>query len=517
MLEKFKNIFEGNNSAYGIMKLTGEVTEKGKAVAKAFIKRAPVTDNLWQDHLDGKDPALGIIPINENNMCKWGCIDVDVYNLDHLVLMRNIKGMGFPLVTFRSKSGGAHLFLFAKEFIPAGLMQSKLKAMAKALDFEGSEIFPKQTEIFMDRGDTGNFLNLPYHEGHKGLRYTFKAGGEAAKLEEFFDIYDEWAQTKEEIQAINTNPKEKVKRDEAFPDGPPCLNKLAEQGFGEGSRNNALFNVAVFCKKAFPDEWENKVGEYNMKYMDPPLSYQEVQVTLKSVNKKDYDRYRCKEQPICSVCNPARCRTKKHGVGYGEEEMPELGTLTKIASTPSQYFLDVDGKRVELTKEQLHNPNLFCIEVMDKAEVIIVTTPKLRDWKEIYLKQLFANIQTVQPLKSSEPRDILIGLLQQFTVNRVQARTADDIVNKMAWTDEGFTYFRMDDFYAFAKRNNWEAKRMETTNMIQQLDGEDGRPDIFVTEVRKEIKNQNIRLIKIKAMKKLDPSISPIKYEEVPF
>ena len=517
MLEKFKNIFEGNNSAYGIMKLTGEVTEKGKAVAKAFIKRAPVTDNLWQDHLDGKDPALGIIPINENNMCKWGCIDVDVYNLDHLVLMRNIKGMGFPLVTFRSKSGGAHLFLFAKEFIPAGLMQSKLKAMAKALDFEGSEIFPKQTEIFMDRGDTGNFLNLPYHEGHKGLRYTFKAGGEAAKLEEFFDIYDEWAQTKEEIQAINTNPKEKVKRDEAFPDGPPCLNKLAEQGFGEGSRNNALFNVAVFCKKAFPDEWENKVGEYNMKYMDPPLSYQEVQVTLKSVNKKDYDRYRCKEQPICSVCNPARCRTKKHGVGYGEEEMPELGTLTKIASTPSQYFLDVDGKRVELTKEQLHNPNLFCIEVMDKAEVIIVTTPKLRDWKEIYLKQLFANIQTVQPLKSSEPRDILVGLLQQFTVNRVQARTADDIVNKMAWTDEGFTYFRMDDFYAFAKRNNWEAKRMETTNMIQQLDGENGRPDIFVTEVRKEIKNQNIRLIKIKAMKKLDPSISPIKYEEVPF
>lgn len=517
MLEKFKNIFEGNNSAYGIMKLTGEVTEKGKAVAKAFIKRAPVTDNLWQDHLDGKDPALGIIPINENNMCKWGCIDVDVYNLDHLVLMRNIKGMDFPLVTFRSKSGGAHLFLFAKEFIPAGLMQSKLKAMAKALDFEGSEIFPKQTEIFMDRGDTGNFLNLPYHEGHKGLRYTFKAGGEAAKLEEFFDIYDEWAQTKEEIQAINTDPKEKVKRDEAFPDGPPCLNKLAEQGFGEGSRNNALFNVAVFCKKAFPDEWENKVGEYNMKYMDPPLSYQEVQVTLKSMNKKDYDRYRCKEQPICSVCNPARCRTKKHGVGYGEEEMPELGTLTKIASTPSQYFLDVDGKRVELTKEQLHNPNLFCIEVMDKAEVIIVTTPKLRDWKEIYLKQLFANIQTVQPLKSSEPRDILVGLLQQFTVNRVQARTADDIVNKMAWTDEGFTYFRMDDFYAFAKRNNWEAKRMETTNMIQQLDGEDGRPDIFVTEVRKEIKNQNIRLIKIKAMKKLDPSISPIKYEEVPF
>ena len=197
---RFREIFEGNNSAYGIMKLTGETTEKGKAVAKAFIKREPVIDKLWQDHIDGKDPALGIIPINEDNMCRWGCIDVDVYNLDHLALMRDIKGKGFPLVTFRSKSGGAHLFLFAKEFIPASLMQSKLKTMAKALGYDGSEIFPKQTEIFVDRGDTGNFLNLPYHGGVRGLRYTFEAGGVAASLESFYSIYDEWVQTREQIE-----------------------------------------------------------------------------------------------------------------------------------------------------------------------------------------------------------------------------------------------------------------------------------------------------------------------------
>ena len=79
------------------MKLTGEVTEKGKAVAKALIKREEVTDKLWQEHVEGKEPALGIIPINENNECRWGCIDIDVYNVDHLVLMRNIKGLSLPL------------------------------------------------------------------------------------------------------------------------------------------------------------------------------------------------------------------------------------------------------------------------------------------------------------------------------------------------------------------------------------------------------------------------------------
>ena len=249
----------------------------------------------------------------------------------------------------------------------------------------------------------------------------------------------------------------------------------------------------------------------NQKVMDPPLSNSEVQSLIKSLNRKGYDKYRCKEQPICSVCDPARCRTKKFGVGFEEEQMPELGTLTKICSNPSQYFLDVDGKRVELTKEQLHNPNLFSIEVMDKASVV-VPIPKPKDWRELYLKPLMADIQEVAPLKSSDPTENLISLLQQFTVNRAQARTKEDILNKMSWhDDEGHCYFRMDDFFAYCKRNNWELKRTDTSNLLQQLD------KIFVDEVRKEIKNQNVRLIKIKAMKKIEPSISPIKYEEVPF
>ena len=52
---------------------------------------------------------------------------------------------------------------------------------------------------------------------------------------------------KEEVEQIKTKEK---KIEEAFPGGPPCLNKLASIGFGEGSRNNALFNVAVYYKQA---------------------------------------------------------------------------------------------------------------------------------------------------------------------------------------------------------------------------------------------------------------------------
>jgi hypothetical protein len=505
---KFKEIFEGNNSAYGQLILSGSTTDKGKAEGKAFIKRQPVTDILWEEHLEGKDPALGVIPINEDNMCKWGCVDVDQYNLDHLSIMRNIKGMGFPLVTFRSKSGGAHLFLFAKEFIPASLMQSKLKAMAEALGYAGSEIFPKQTEILVERGDTGNFLNLPYHGGVRGLRYTFKAGGEAASLESFYSIYDEWVQTKEQIENIIV--KQKTESNDAFKDGPPCLNTLARDGFGEGSRNNALFNVAVYHKQANPDNWEDMLMSDNQKYMNPPLSFQEVQQLIKSVGKRGYDKYRCKEQPICGVCNAAKCRTKKFGVGFEEEQMPELDTLTKITSNPPQWFLNVGGKRVELKTEQLHNPNLFAIAVLDQANVVS-PIPKAQDWREVYLKTLMQNLQEIEPLESLDPINQIVNLLYDFTVNRPAARTKEDILNKMSWTDEGHTFFRMDDFYSFCKRNNWEMDKIKTGNLIKTL------KDIFVKEERMTLKNQTPRLVKIKAMRKTKPEISQEKYQETPF
>jgi hypothetical protein len=342
MKEKFKQIFEGLKIAYGQYK-KGDRNENGKQGGKAFIVRKNVSDELWDNHLNGIGDALGIIPITENNTCKWGCIDIDEYNFNHKDLVENIRSLQLPLIVCRSKSGGAHVFLFTKDFIPAFQIQDALKKMAITLGYEGAEIFPKQTEILVERGDIGNFLNLPYHNGTNGLRYAIKDDGSAASIEEFFELYDKYAQT--EIKEIKV---EKKKVEEAFLNGPPCLNRLAIDGFGEGARNNALFNIAVYYKQATPDGWENNVVQANMRYMNPPLSNGEVQQLIKSVNRKGYDKYRCKDAPINSVCNSGLCRMKKFGVGFGEEEMPILGNLTKYASKPPQWFLNVGDSRIEL-------------------------------------------------------------------------------------------------------------------------------------------------------------------------
>ena len=98
----------------------------------------------------------------------------------------------------------------------------------------------------------------------KGLRYAINDNGAGCTLEEFYQLYDVYARSKEEVEAIKT---EKKKIEEAFPGGPPCLNKLATTGFGEGSRNNALFNVAVYYKQAHPDTWEDEIVKANMKLL----------------------------------------------------------------------------------------------------------------------------------------------------------------------------------------------------------------------------------------------------------
>jgi len=408
-MEKFKKIFEGLSIAYGQYQ-KGERGENGKQKGRAFIVRKNVTNDLWENHLKGEGPALGIIPINESNQCKWGCIDIDEYNFNHRELVDRIRELNFPLVVCRSKSGGAHVFLFTEDFISASQMQNTLKNYAETLGYEGAEIFPKQTEILVERGDTGNFLNLPYHNEMQGLRYAIKDDGAAATLQEFYDLYDQYVQ--KELKEVK---KEKKKEIEIFPDGPPCLNKLASQGFSEGSRNNALFNIAIYCKQAYPDNWEKMVDEYNTKYMKPaPLGSGEVQQLIKSIGKKGYDKYRCKLPPIESVCNSGLCRTKKFGVGYDEEQVPQLGNLTKYASRPPQWFLNVGDSRIELKTEQLYSSALFALACLDQANLIIpVVKPK--DWKQVYLKPLIENgLQEIEPLESLDPKNQITSLLQDL-------------------------------------------------------------------------------------------------------
>ena len=96
-MERFRQIFTGLMRAHGCTYVDKKGADGLKVKGKSFVKREPVTDELWQNHLNGIEPSLGIIPINEDNKCRWGCIDVDKYTLDHKEIIKKINVDGVVL------------------------------------------------------------------------------------------------------------------------------------------------------------------------------------------------------------------------------------------------------------------------------------------------------------------------------------------------------------------------------------------------------------------------------------
>ena len=86
-IEKFSAVFNGLQLAYGTYKIEKQQAN-GKHSGRAAIIREPRTTALWEGHLSGKGRSVGIIPINEDNACVWGCIEVDQYPFDLYVLVQ---------------------------------------------------------------------------------------------------------------------------------------------------------------------------------------------------------------------------------------------------------------------------------------------------------------------------------------------------------------------------------------------------------------------------------------------
>ena len=81
-------------------------------------------------------------------------------------------------------------------------MQQTLQHISASFGYGQSEIFPKQIKLHLDRGDVGNFLNLPYYDAEGGLRYGIKDDGTSATLEEFIALYEQYKQTIEQIVSL---------------------------------------------------------------------------------------------------------------------------------------------------------------------------------------------------------------------------------------------------------------------------------------------------------------------------
>ena len=280
-MNRFKEIFTGLERAHGVTFVDKKGVDGEKIKGKSFVKREPVTDNMWLSHLQGREPSLGIIPINDENKCIWGCIDIDSYaGFDHQKLINKIKLLKLPLVVFRSKSGGAHVFCFTTVPVTAQLMRDKLLSVSAVLGYGGSEVFPKQVELKSEE-DTGNFLNLPYFNGDNTTRYAFRESGDGATMEDFYELYERNKLTPEKLETLE------IKRPlSEFSDGPPCIESLTQTKLNDG-RDRVIYQYIQYAKRKWPEDWHNRINQFNYKYFENPLDDKTIQDKIKFHAKKD--------------------------------------------------------------------------------------------------------------------------------------------------------------------------------------------------------------------------------------
>ena len=444
-VKRLMSAFEGFSDAHGQTRISAE-RRAGKQSANSYIKRSPLTAELVNGHLSGV-LGVGSIPINEDNQCKFGALDIDIYPLDHIALDKQLRKLKIPCVVCRSKSGGAHIFFFMTEWMSAGEFRDKASEIASVIGHGGCEIFPKQEEILVERGDVGNFINLPYFDHEMTTRYAFKEDGESATLEEFLELIDQRKVKPADFNKLQVGSK----KTEPFPEGPPCLNVMALNGIGEGGRNSSLFNYATMFKKMDPDNWKNLLEKFNIEYCSNPLSASEIVTIQTQLEKKEYF-YTCGQEPLKSHCNKSLCKRRKYGIGTTTDAV-EITGLSVVKSEPRVFFADLDGRRLELTSYDLQSQAKFQIACLEQQNFM---PPRVKEdaW-QILINGLLSEANEIEVPEELTYKGQFLDLMESFCHGRVQAASAEELLLGKPWLMEDNVYFKIDSFVDFLKQKNF--------------------------------------------------------------
>lgn len=462
----FMLLFDGFKEAHGIYTVGKGGATGTKIVGRAATINKPLTRELWNLHLSGQQ-GLGVIPINAASMSKFGAIDIDEYSLDLKELNRQVQKYKFPLILCRTKSGGAHLFMFLKEHVESKLLIQKLKEISSFLGYGQCEIYPRQSQLLVERGDAGNWINMPYFDAGNTMRYALGEDSKSLDPVSFLEMAKDRSLTRQQLVDLL------IISQETLPGGPPCLNHLTRSGFPEGTRNNGLFNLGIYAMKAHPNDWQTHLERFNQVFMKPPLTSTEVLAVMKSVGKKEYG-YTCKAQPIQSYCDSVKCRLCQHGIGGQNMGMPKMGSLTKLCTIPPIWFLDVeveDGqRRMELATDDLQNPIRFQTRCMESLN-IMPQIPKRDVWQAM-VSSLLETVTKIEIPVDSTPIGQLFQHLEAFCTSRVTAKNPDEILLGKPWLNSGLIYFRMQDLLKYFDRVRfYEFKLNEITMHLRSIKG----------------------------------------------
>jgi hypothetical protein len=448
LVERFSNLFVGGQFGYGLWD-----SKKG-----ARTIHEPPTFSNYDAHLSGTI-GLGLVPVQHNGLCRFAAIDIDVDTIDHGTLFSAVKERRFPLSVCRSKSGGAHLYMFANSAgLKAAYLRELLKKWATLLGYPSAEIFPKQSIISSE--NVGSWINLPYF-GASGTttRYAVGPGG-AMELEEFLDSIT--------LYTENTKVNEEVRSDVA--QMPPCLAALTQNGVREGQRNGALFNFAVFYRKSQPGDWQTATAKHNAQYFSPPLDSREMDGVIHSADRERYG-YTCAQEPIHSLCDRQTCLKLEFGInhaGYHENgAFSEFSVchLRKTLTEPPMYTIEVNSVDLNMDWAILSKYEKFKSYVGEQIDIIL-PPKKQRQW-DLMLQDILTKVEKIEAPEDASLEGLVVNRFHEFLALRERTQNKEDILRGLPVTDGESVIFRVDDLHRYLQ--TYKLDRIGDTKLYAAL------------------------------------------------
>lgn len=464
-IERFMALYQGNPRSYGQWNPKESDPNKNSFTKKDTYNVAEV-----KKHLDGQT-GLGLVPILDNGTCYWGAIDIDNHGSDTDLDIKKIEArvaeLHLPLVTCRSKSGGVHLYLFGREPLRTVQVCGMLAKWAKDLGVEGVDcIFPKQAKLaFSDDGGKalGNWINLPYFDAENTKRYAVENGFQLP-LELFLTLAESKAVTSFDLDTMHGNE---------HADAPPCIAQGITEGIDSGSRNEFAYNLTIYMKKRFPEDFKDRVYNMNASVFKEPMPFVELKKVVMSAGRRDY-RYKCSTEPCKSMCDSKTCITRKYGITQdqsdemdAESRLPGFSALSKYETNPVQWELTVEGQIIELTTEELMDWRLVRNRLIEKL-MRMVPLIKNEKWHKL-LEQLIAGCRVCTAPEDASTDGIVKSQLIEFMRKADLEDPGTDLDRRkelfrglpvVQLMPEGRrVLFRGQDFVSFLKRNKTEELR----------------------------------------------------------
>lgn len=396
--QRFNLLFKGKNDSYVQNGFPLEKPAEGTKI-KTEIRQVSgeVNAELLLKHLEGNF-AVGVCPVNTDGRCFFGVIDIDYYQNKILKVLDFIREYQLPLLPFRSKSGGMHLYLFVQKAVSAKDMRAVLSKIAYYFCLDSLygdnkvEIFPKQDKA---KG-FGSCITLPYFNAEDAYTYLMTLDGEPVSFKKALNIIKQSIVTLEDVlECLDKLP---------YNDAPPCIQRILLSGVIGGNdtgRNNFLFSYSVYAKKKYGESFEDSVRRVNNSFNEP-LEDAVIDRITASVTENEYV-YKCKDIPCKGFCNKGECSKREFGLGRNKGHFTgiDYGQMYRYMAAEPYYvwLLRLHGqeewKKVIFKDEgyllDQRNFAKLCIRFLNSAPLQVSNN----DWYAV-LNTVLPNIEEVE-------------------------------------------------------------------------------------------------------------------------